>query len=199
MNNDSRFSRKTSLPRAGPARPFGSLPKLDERVELKRCIINAENAVKERKKFVAVSGLQARRTINAVGDIWGDPAAACEMNAWLGTRMADILGQSSDDAPEPPSASVSAVSHKGLPALRGVKPGVARFRRSDPGPVKEESLEDLRRRHAELVQLFHRLEYAVTLLVDIVEYATDNIIEPYVQSDSDSVPRCFADFVRMFS
>jgi hypothetical protein len=166
------------------------LPELRERYELKRCIDEAEPAVKERWAFMVLGRHQAGQTIDAVGKIRGNPAAACRMNAWVDKRMSDILGPSSDDARDalyPVSSAcvrqaTESLRRMRLPALHGVKPGVARSKRSGPGPVKEESLEGLRRRKAELFQLYERREEAVAVLVEVVERGT-GLIESYVHSD----------------
>jgi hypothetical protein len=189
MSYHPRFSRKSSLPRGGSARPFGSLPKLDERYALKRCIDEAELAVKERRAFLVLSRHQAGQTIDAVGKICGNPAAACRMNAWVDTRMSNILGPSDDvrDALYPvPAARVmqatESLRQMRLSALYGVSQSVAHSKRSGPRPVKEESLEDLRRRKAELFQLYGKSEKAVTVLVEVVEHGTA-LIESYIHSD----------------
>ena len=183
MSYYPRFGRKSSLPRAGPASPFGSLPKLSERDELKRRILKSKLALEERWAFMVLGRHQAGQTIDAVGQICGNSAAACSMNALVNTQMSDILGPSSDDArdalyPVPPARvrqATESLRRMRLSALHGVKQG--------QGPVKEESLEVLRRREAELFQLYDRREKAVAFLVRVVEDGTRRYIEPYIHSD----------------
>jgi hypothetical protein len=190
MNCYSRLGRKSSLPRVGPTSPFGSLPKLSERDELKRCIHESKLALDERWAFLVLGRHQAGQTIDAIGDIRSDPSAARRMNAWVDTRMSNILGPSSDDArdalyPVPAARlrqATESLRRMRLPSLYGAKQGVARSKRSGLGPVKEQRIEDLRRIEAELFQLYEKREEAVAVLVEVVKSGT-GLIEQYVRSD----------------